>query len=281
MAAYSPGSVVFFTRDPQRHSTSKWREEGGRVAFVRDNAIVLAEGLNEFVLVPLSRVPVTMGGNVRFQVENVLAAAAACWALGVPCEYILLGLETFSADGPDSPARFNVLTRGDKTIVVDYGHNPSSLAAVLQALEAFPHARRTALYSTAGDRRDADIIRQGEQLAGEFDRVIIYESQFVRGRAAGEITSLLRQGMANGSRAKEIHAITGWSEAADLALKLAEPHELLLLQGDAIDETMAFLAKRLPEVVPTHSNSHANHPTVGVSPPTAVSALQTVSSNLA
>ncbi len=281
LAAYSPGGVVFFTRDPLRHSTAKWREEGGRVAFVRDNAIVLAEGANEFVLVPLHRVPVTMGGQVRFQVENVLAAAATCWALGVPCEYILLGLETFAADGPDSPARFNILTRGDKTIVVDYGHNPSSLAAVLQALERFPHARRTAVYSTAGDRRDADIVRQGQQLAGEFDRVIIYESQFARGRAAGEITSLLRQGLAAGPRVKEVHAITGWKEAADLALKLVQPRELLLLQGDAIDETMAFLAKRLPEeVAPVTTNGHVDRPTVGVAPP-AVGTLQPVTINIA
>ena len=116
---------------------------------------MLAEGANEFALVSLDRVPLTLGGQIRFQVENVLAAAAACWALGVPCEQIRLGLETFAADGPDSPARFNVLTRGDKTIIVDYGHNTSSLAAVLQAIEAFPNARRTAVYSTAGDRRDA------------------------------------------------------------------------------------------------------------------------------
>lgn len=284
MAAYSPGGVVFFTRDPQRHSTAKWREEGGRVVFVRDNAIVLAEGANEFVLVPLHRVPITMGGQVRFQVENVMAAAAACWALGVPCQYILLGLETFAADGPDSPARFNIRTHDDKTIVIDYGHNPSSLAAVLQAFEAFPHARRTAVYSVAGDRRDEDIVRQGELLADAFDRVILYEGQYRRGRPAGQITSLLRQGLtaAASGRAPEIHEIEGWTNAFELALKLAQPRELLLVQGDCVDETMAFLARRLPEdvPVPVHTNGHSDRASVGVTPPASVSALQTVSINI-
>ena len=120
-------------------------------------------------------------------------------------------------------------------------------------------------------------------MAGAFDRVILYESQYIRGRATGEITSLLRQGIAASQRGTEVHAIEGWTNAVDMALRLAQPRELLLIQGDVVDETMAFLAKRLPEEAPAvvSTNGHTDRPTVGVAPPAAVSSLQPVSINIA
>ncbi len=71
--------------------------------------------------------PLTHGGHVGFQVENALAAAAAAWVLGVPCEVILAGLESFVADLERAPARFNLLEFNGATVVLDYGHNISSL----------------------------------------------------------------------------------------------------------------------------------------------------------
>ncbi len=43
-------------------------------------------------------------------------------------------------------------------MVVDYGHNISSLSAMLDALKVFPHEQRIAVYTAAGDRRDADMV---------------------------------------------------------------------------------------------------------------------------
>ena len=69
------------------------------------------------------------------------------------------------------------------TVVVDYGHNPSALLALIEALEQFPHERRMCVYSAAGDRRDCDMVRQGELLGDAFDNVILYEDHYLRGRA--------------------------------------------------------------------------------------------------
>lgn len=159
-------TTVFFAKSGNHPLIVQRREENGRVAFVRDHAIALAEGEYEFTLLSLDRIPLTYNGRILFQVENVLAATAACWALGLPAEQIRLGLESFSAQMDKVPARFNVFEINGATVIVDYGHNPSSLAAILAAIEPFPHQMRTAVYSVAGDRRDSDIIRQGELLGG-------------------------------------------------------------------------------------------------------------------
>jgi cyanophycin synthetase len=245
MAAHCPGSVVFFARDGGHPVIAAHRAGKGRAAFVRDRHIVLAEGDQEIRLVSLDKVPLTHGGRIGFQVLNALAAAAAAWSLGIPCEIIRVGLETFTPDMGKVPGRFNLLSVRGATVVVDYGHNPASLACLLETLEQLPHRRRLAVYSTAGDRRNCDLIRQGEQLGHAFDRVILYEDHYVRGRKQGEITALFRQGVEKGTRVKEILEVYGAIKSVETALKLARPGELLLIQADEIDETVEFMRRYL------------------------------------
>jgi UDP-N-acetylmuramyl tripeptide synthase len=246
MASYCPGAVVFFARDGHHPVIVEHRQRGGRAVFVRDRRIILAEGAQEIPLVSLENVPLTHGGYVGFQVENALASAAAAWVLGVPCEVILAGLESFVADLDRAPARFNMLEFNDATVVMDYGHNTSSLASLIETFEALPHKFRSAVYSAAGDRRDIDLIRQGELLGDAFDRVILYEEEnCIRGRAHGEINSLFRKGLTGRRRVKHIEEVEGAIQALEYALARARPGELLLIQVDLVDETMELMHRYL------------------------------------
>jgi cyanophycin synthetase len=245
MAEHCRGCVVLFARGGSHPLIVRHRANKGRVAFVRDQHLILAEGDQEIPLIALDRVPLTHGGRIGFQVENALAAAAAAWSLGVPCEAIRVGLESFGADLQKSPGRFNLFEVNGATVILDYGHNPSSLASMIEAIEQFPHQRRLAVYSTAGDRRDCDLIRQGRLLGDAFDRVILYEDHYLRGRQKGEIIALFRQGLATGSRVGEIHEVRGAVKAMQTALDLVRPGELVLVQADEIDESVDFFQKRL------------------------------------
>jgi cyanophycin synthetase len=143
------------------------------------------------------------------------------------------------------PGRFNLLEFHGATVVADYGHNASSLLAIIDALSQFPQGHRTVVYSAAGDRRDIDMIRQGEILADHFDRIILYEDQYLRGRKPGEIAAIFKQGMDGGKRVKEIYEVTGWPNAVDRALKLIKAGDLMLLQADSIDETVQYLQRAI------------------------------------
>jgi cyanophycin synthetase len=246
MASYCPGSVVFFCRDGHHPVVAGHRKRGGRAAFVRDHRIILAEGSQEIPLMSLENVPLTHGGHVGFQVENALAAAAAGWVLGVPCEVILAGLESFVADFEHTPARFNLFDFNGATVVMDYGHNTSSLASLIETFEPLPHKFRSAVYSAAGDRRDTDMIRQGELLGDAFDRVILYEEEnCIRGRQHGEINAIFRQGLAGRRRVQHIEEVEGAIAALEHALASARPGELLLIQVDLVDETMELMHRYL------------------------------------
>ena len=241
MAKFCPGRVVFFALDPTNPVIVQHRAAGGRAVIIRDGNVVLADADRETPLILIDRVPLTHGGRVGFQVENVLAAAGAAWSLGCTLEVIRSGLETFGADLNHSPGRFNLLEVNGAAVVVDYGHNVSSLMAILDALKVFPHQHRIAVYTVAGDRRDEDMVRQGELLSHAFDRVILYEDHYVRGREPGEIMRHFRAGLSRGQRVEQIEEIFGAVKAMDAALSTLRPGDLLLLQADTIDETVDYV----------------------------------------
>jgi cyanophycin synthetase len=245
MVKCCPGRVVYFALDPENSIIAGHRAAGGRAVSVRNGSIVLLDGNHDAALISLDHVPLTHGGRIAFQVENTLAAVAAAWSLGVPREAIRTGLETFAADLDHSPGRFNLLEVNGAAVVVDYGHNVSSLVAMLDALKNFPHRHRLAVYTAAGDRRDVDMTRQGELLGQAFDRVILYEDHYVRGREPGAIMRRFREGVSQGRRTQYIEEIFGAVKAIDKALAMLQPGDLLLLQADTIDETVDYVRKYL------------------------------------
>ncbi len=251
MARWARGKITFFSRDPEFPLIQEHRAAGGRAVIVRENAVVLAEGADETCLINLAEVPLTFNGRIGFQVENVLAAVGAAWALDLGHETIRSGLETFTSEPHQVPGRFNVFETRGATVIVDYSHNPSAVIALIEALEHFPNPHRTIAFSAAGDRRDCDIVRQGELLGGAFDHVIVFED-CNRGRPEGEVMSLLKQGAERGRRASAITATPGNErETIELALSGLRPGHLLVLQPDDIEATVAFVKSWLLEQRPT------------------------------
>ena len=255
MKKWCKGQVVYFSLDPANPVVVEHLAQGGLAATVREGWIVLCDGPRETRLASLDRVPLVHRGLVPFQVENVLAGAAAAWCLGVPLELVRLGLESFSGGSSGSPGRFNLLDLEGTSIVVDYGHNVPSLEQICGAIRRLPHARRTAVYSAAGDRRDEDLIKQGRLLGATFQRVVIYEDAYIRGRQPGDITRLISEGInqvaaeagqagADLGSPTVIEAGGNWAESAARVLDAVQPGELVLLQPDTVEQTMPWLAER-------------------------------------
>jgi cyanophycin synthetase len=247
MKKWCKGQVVYFDANPANPVVVEHLAQGGLAATVRDGWIVLCDGPRETRLAHLDRVPLVHRGLVDFQVENVLASAAAAWRLGVPLELVRLGLESFSSGSGGSPGRFNLLDLDGASIVVDYGHNVPSLERICGTLARFPHARRTAVYSAAGDRRDEDLVAQGRLLAASFERVVIYEDAYIRGRQPGEITRLITGGIHEATPAgKTVRVEAGgdWATSAAAVLDAVGKGDLVLLQADTIEQTIAWLSAR-------------------------------------
>jgi cyanophycin synthetase len=247
MAPYCPGSVVFFARDAAHPLIAAHRGRGGRAVFAHGDSIVLAEGTRETRIAQFSEIPLTEAGRIGFQVENVLAAVGAAWTVGLPIDIVRTALATFVNDARRTPARFNLFQLSGATIVVDYGHNADALLALIDAIGRFPHDRRSVVYTAAGDRRDADIIRQAEIIGNGFDRVIIYEDKCTRGRADGEVIALMRKGLNTATRVAEILETRGEFRAIETGLAALQSGDLILVQADQVEESLAFIQQYIAQ----------------------------------
>jgi cyanophycin synthetase len=233
MAELCDGAVIFFGIDPALPAIAEHLRQDGRAVFVRDGGIVLAQGTREERLAAVAAIPLTHGGRVAFQVENVLTAVGAAWALGIPVELIRAGIETFDIDQADAPWQFTLFERNGSTVVVDDVHNASALRPLIAAIDQFPSTLRAAVYSGGADRRDQDLIEQGKLLGDAFDRVVLYDDLTVRSkRPAGQARALLRQGLAQGSRVKDVQEEPDHGKAIESQLNGIAAGDFVLLQSD-------------------------------------------------
>lgn len=246
MAEKTRGEVTFFAQDVSNPIMAMHRAQGRRVVFVEEGYLVAAQG--SFVeRIDLKEVPITRGGVVGFQVENVMASVAAAWGVGTSWDAIRLGLKTFVGESDNAPGRFNVFDYRGATVIADYGHNPDAIAALVNAVEGMPAKRRSVVISGAGDRRDQDIRQQTEILGKAFDDVLLYQDQCQRGRADGEVIALLRAGLAGATRTGHVEEINGEFVAIDRALDRLDEGDLCLVLIDQVDAALAHITRRVTQ----------------------------------
>ncbi|MDO9420159.1 MAG: cyanophycin synthetase [Herminiimonas sp.] len=89
LASLCDGSVIFFATSANAAAIVTHLEEGQRAVFLRDDQIVLASGKEEILMVNAAQDRSTL------DVETVLAAIAAAWALGVSPDLMRVGIESF------------------------------------------------------------------------------------------------------------------------------------------------------------------------------------------
>jgi len=103
LAEYCDGEVIFFSSNAASSVITEHLAQAGRAVLLRDGVIVLSAGVQEVVLFKLASVPVAE--SERQQLDNVLAAIAAAWALGISVDLIRAGTATFEVERADSSAR--------------------------------------------------------------------------------------------------------------------------------------------------------------------------------
>jgi cyanophycin synthetase len=246
MASACPGKVIFFGIDRHHPLMATHRAQGKRTVYVDGAMLVAAEG-SRVERIALQGIPVTRGGSIGFQVENVMAAVAAAWAVNLNWETIKSGLASFACDSHNAPGRFNVMDYAGATVIADYGHNPDAMHALVAAVNAMPAQRRSVVISGAGDRRDNDIKNQTLILGAAFDDVILYQDAAQRGRTDGEVMALLREGLQGASRTERIDEIRGEFLAIDTALARLQPGDLCLILVDQVQQALDHLAMRISQ----------------------------------
>lgn len=176
----------------------------------------------------------------RFNLYNILAAAAAGVALDLPLEAIRRGVESHKK----VPGRLEMVenNRG-KALFVDYAHTGDALENVLHTLAELATGRIITVFGCGGDRDRGKRPVMGEVASSNSDLSVV-TSDNPRSEAPGAIMAEIRSGilplgireyaleeLACGFAEKGFILIESRREAIRLAVRLAGPGDIILLAG--------------------------------------------------
>ena len=196
------------------------RSEGRRTHFIAR----LPEG---------GELPITLNLPGRHNVLNALASIAIGIELGVPHAAIQHALATFAGIG----RRFQVYgdlhsRKGPVTLVDDYGHHPTELAATMQAArDAWPTARLVVAFQPHRYSRTHDLFEDFARVLSSADRLVLCEVY-----AAGEPPILGADGrsLARAIRSRgqlEPIFVPALDELPQVLAEILEGGDILLLMG--------------------------------------------------
>lgn len=180
-----------------------------------------------------------------FNVENVLAAAAALQCLGLSAEAIERGLRA----APQVPGRFESVDAGQPfQVIVDYAHTEDALRRLIaagreMAGEGQPPGRVLTLFGCGGDRDPGKRAPMG-RVAGRFSDFAVLTSDNPRSEDPAKILAEVQKGLegcparwaSEPDRAAAIALALSEADRGDVVLIAGKGHETVQIAGDRARE---------------------------------------------
>ena len=224
------GKIIWFSLNDSNPVVSAHVQSGGVAFIYADENLVRLEGSQRDVICAARDIPITLDAAAAHNIANSLGAAALTERLGLSMSEIRAGLMTMSQDA--NPGRSNLYSVNGFKVLVDFAHNPEAMQALFAMARAIPSKRTALCFGQAGDRTDEQI----QELARSawsigLDRANIAElTNYARGRAAGEVFSIIRDELLNcGAREEQISHFQTESESFDAALQWAQQGDLVVI----------------------------------------------------
>ncbi|MBK9066606.1 MAG: cyanophycin synthetase [Gemmatimonadetes bacterium] len=257
MADYTDAkNLCYVTMHPSHPLVREHIRAGGRAACletgINGQMITLYDRGTHIPLLWSHLIPATLEGKATHNVQNAMFAAAMAFSMGVKLEDIRHGLRTFDTTFFQAPGRMNVYDDHPFKVILDYGHNPSAVEAMVTLVERLePPGRRLVVVAAPGDRRDEDIREIGRICAGHFDHYICRRDDRTRGRGPDEVPALLRDALlAHGVPAAQVACVPEETEAIEAALRWGQPGDVLLIFVDQITRSWKQVVQFQPDAAP-------------------------------
>ncbi len=198
-----------------------------------------------YVLMDVRDCPLSFRGGARYNVANILAATAAAVMLGTPVAAIVGALAEFGKHPTDNPGRANLYQIDGAQVLLDYGHNPDGISAILDAAAALPHKRLLIGVGLPGDRSDEAAVAVGARVAAANAALVIVKelSAYLRGRPEGQLSGILRKSLKNhGHSERKTSYLRTDAELVARTLDWLKPGDLAVL---FLHENVAELSAHL------------------------------------
>jgi len=196
METATQAHVFWFSLDKSHPHIQQAMNQQSPCCFTESGNIVYFDGHEAQVICAIDAIPMAMGGAAQHNIRNALGAVGVASAMGYSIDQIQQGLTKFNSDENDNPGRLNTFEmRTGVRVIIDFAHNAHSVEAVTDTVKRMPARQKWALFGSAGDRSDDEIkaIAQGVCSINPDHVVIVEIEQYMRGRAPGEVSEIIKQ----------------------------------------------------------------------------------------
>ncbi len=211
------------------------------------------EGIEATLLLGGEKLSISSRLMGRFNLSNILAAAAGAFALGIPIRAIQEGI----ADLIHVPGRLEkVSTAGQPAVFVDYAHTDDALRRVLQNLSLFRMGRIITVFGCGGDRDRGKRPLMGEAASAYSDLAIVTSDNprtedplsIIREIETGIRTIKFKEAGDPSRRpdARGYFIIPDRKEAIAAAIGLADRDDIVLIAGKGHEDYQIIGTEKFP-----------------------------------
>lgn len=224
------GKVILFSTHIENRKICKHLAIGGSAVVVSKGKIMICDGQMSYTICHLAKIPLTWGGKAQHNVQNVLAAVAAGWALGYNAIQIRKALRGFGQQTADNGGRLEHYDLAGIKVILDYGHNPAGIREIIQTVRSVKPRRLIGCIGLPGDRSNHAVRQLAQEAAKGFDILYLKEDADLRGRNPGEIAGILfEEALAAGKKPNQLRVIPNEIEAFQQALEEAKDGDIVVV----------------------------------------------------
>ena len=179
-----------------------------------------------------------------YNVSNILAAATAALALGVPGEAIQEGV--WSVGG--IVGRMEPVDQGqDFSAIVDFAHTPNALQRALETARCLTEGRVIAVFGCAGERDVKKRAWMGE-ISARLADVTVMTAEDPRTESLEAILDEMARGAeaAGAVPGRDYYRVPDRREAIQFAVDLARPGDLVIACGKGHEQSMCYGTEERP-----------------------------------
>jgi cyanophycin synthetase len=237
--------IAYFSMDENNPVIVEHCKKGGTAAIYENGYITIKKGDWKIRVDKVTHIPLTFGGSVEFMIQNVLAATLATFLCGYKIEDIRMSLETFIPSAAQTPGRMNIFKFKEFKILVDFAHNPAGFSGIKDYLKTVEATEHIGVISGTGDRRDEDIRETARIAARMFDKIIICQEKYLRGRQQQEIIDLLISGIQEVKPGMEIIINNDGAECLKFLIATAKSGSFITILSNTIDNAIDKVSEYL------------------------------------
>lgn len=242
-------NVAYFSMDENNPVIVEHSKKGGIAAVYENGYITIKKGDWKIRVEKVTHIPLTFGGSVDFMIQNVLAATLATFLWGYKIEDIRMSLETFIPSAAQTPGRMNIFNFKEFKVLVDFAHNANGYNGIKNYLKSIEATDHIGVISATGDRRDEDIRETGRISAQMFDKIIICQEKYLRGRVPQDLIDLLMEGIAEVKPDLEVMINNSGDDCLKYLMATTKSGSFItILSGtinNAVDKVSEYLDKEL------------------------------------